>query len=166
MKQLIITRHGKAEDGIGKKDFDRQLTEKGIQQAHTIGTALIQHNLIVDKIIYSSAARTSMTTAILSQYLNHEKLQKSSLPSLYLCDADTLLDTLIANADDSHLTLMIVGHNNGLSDFYNHLCQNKIYHNLSTCETVIICLDIDSWADLYLKKAKTKIISIESPKNY
>lgn len=161
-KTLIIIRHGKAEDGFDKKDTDRHLTHRGIQQAHHNGTILQEQGLRPDLLLHSNAARTTMTANILKEYIQDENIRTLSSPNLYLCPSSKILDELVSHAADSDNTVMIVGHNNGLSDFYNQILSNSLYHTLSTCEMAVLSLDIGSWTDLY-GTCRVQLISIQKP---
>jgi phosphohistidine phosphatase len=150
MKRLILTRHGQAEDvNIHVKDFDRNLTTKGYMQAQSIGEKLKSLNLKIDFIIHSSAKRTTQTSQIINNEISTKNLKVISEVNLYICTIEKIEDVLMSNEYEHADTIMIIGHNNGLSDFYNHLLKNHLYHTLSTCETAIIRLDIKKWEDLY-----------------
>lgn len=164
MKQLILTRHGKAaiesESGI---DIDRPLAKKGEAQAIFIGQYLQTLNITVDQIIYSVAKRTTATYSILKEQLNSPPSILTSNSKLYLCSAQTIMDIIASETKDHVNTLLVIGHNNGLSDFFNQITNGPIYYTLSTCETAILNVAIDNWQDLYNAPAAT-IAHIIKPK--
>lgn len=161
-KTLILIRHGKAEDGFDTKDFDRSLTSRGAQQAHHNGKALLHRNIKPDLLLHSTAARTTETAAIIAGHIQAENMRVISSPNLYLCPSSKILDELVTHANDADNTVILVGHNNGLSDFYNQVLSNSMYHDLSTCEMAVIALRIGSWADLY-HSYTVQLISIDKP---
>ncbi len=161
-KTLIIIRHGKAEDGFDKKDIDRRLTSRGIRQAHHNGSTLRQRHIHPDLLLHSSASRTTETAGIIKEYIQGENMRVFSTPNLYLCPSSKILDELVAHAKDTDHTVILVGHNSGLSDFYNQILPGSLYYNLSTCEMAVISLNIRSWADLY-DTYKAQLLSIEKP---
>lgn len=161
-KTLIIIRHGKAEEGFDKKDIDRRLSSRGIQQAHHNGSTLQQRQVHPGLLLHSSASRTTETTAIIAEYMQGENMRVISTPNLYLCPSSKILDELVAHAKDTDHTVIIVGHNSGLSDFYNQILSGSLYYNLSTCEMAVISLNIGSWTDLY-DKYDAQLLSIEKP---
>ena len=62
MKQLIIFRHGKAEqDTMAKDDYDRALTERGRRNASDMGAFILKKTGVPDLILTSSAKRAHET---------------------------------------------------------------------------------------------------------
>lgn len=162
-KTLIIIRHGKAEDGYGKEDFKRDLAPKGKLQSQINAEKISKSGLKIDLLLHSSAYRTTQTADLTYEPLKEQKTRIISSPKLYLCSASDLLDELVAQAQDEDNCIMIIGHNNGLSDFFNEIVTNPFYNTLSTGEMAIVKLKITSWAELY-KPFSSQLIVLEKPK--
>ncbi len=116
MKTLIIIRHAKAENGYGKPDSRRNLTEKGIRQAELMAGLLKEKGYHPDKIFSSPADRTRETTAIFAQVNQVAEKDIKYFDNLYLGDIlqfTETIDWLQENVD----TLAIVGHNPGVTNF-------------------------------------------------
>lgn len=163
-KKLILIRHGKAnEEQFGQKDINRHLEDVGKEQAKYVAVKLIEENIKIDQFLYSSATRTTETYNIISGMVNPNNSLAKSVPKLYLCSAQEISDAIALNAKDNCDCLAIIGHNNGLSDFYNQLTQNFIYHTISTCETIVLSLPISTWTEIY-DVNKVKIVTKIKPK--
>ena len=57
---------------------------------------------------------------------------------------------VIKSLDDTISSLMIFGHNPGVTDFANDLCNINIY-NIPTCGIVGIRFEADKWKDVEFK---------------
>ena len=60
-KTLILMRHSKAEEGPGKPDHDRELSDRGLRDARAAGAWLREEGLVPDLVICSTAVRTRQT---------------------------------------------------------------------------------------------------------
>jgi phosphohistidine phosphatase len=66
-KKLLLVRHAKAKSGDFEiKDFDRPLSQKGIDEALEMGQQLFQGNIFPDGIISSPALRAISTAKSIS----------------------------------------------------------------------------------------------------
>lgn len=142
MLTLNLIRHAKTELSSGSgKDFDRQLTDKGIAQANMLGSYLNNHHVGLGNILFSSAVRTTQTCSILSQHVS-EKSQTIPNRDLYLCGfMDMLVSIQELAAADSLVT--VIGHNEGISELASYLSGEFI--QLRTCELISLSLPVDSW---------------------
>jgi len=61
---IWILRHGDAEDGAGKDDIERELTEKGERQARDAGRALKALGVSIDLCLTSPAVRARDTARL------------------------------------------------------------------------------------------------------
>ena len=69
---IYLLRHGDAEDGEGKPDADRTLTEKGRRQAEAAGTALAALSETIDACLSSPKVRAAETARIACRHLGVE----------------------------------------------------------------------------------------------
>ena len=104
MRSLVLMRHATAVTDLSMPDRDRPLTEAGRAQAASAGRMFT--TLGITHVLCSSALRTRETTACLA--LPGEP-QVETLPSLYLCGTNTLLQH-IADIPDDVTSLLVVAH--------------------------------------------------------
>jgi len=146
MKYIYLVRHGEAELSAHSLDIDRPLTTLGNQEAMTLG-AWMQHQAIVSEKLYFSPARRTRETALhLAQALGIAWQDCQSVQLLYNIGAYDLLQWL-RTLDESLSSVLIVGHNPGLSDLMNGLLRGHSY-GLSTATLGGIVSDTQSWSNL------------------
>jgi phosphohistidine phosphatase len=73
------------------------------------------------------------------------------------------LKKVVDMIDDQFNTVFLVGHNPGLCDFANSLC-NESFENIPTCGIVELDFNTNFWSDI--SKENSKLISFEYPKKY
>jgi phosphohistidine phosphatase len=112
-RQLIILRHGEAENGIGLEDFDRQLTARGESDAGQIGKWLGEQALLPGRILSSPAARAVATAELASAACGVEPEIIRFDRRMYLASIEDLFSIVEATAAECRC-LMLVGHNPGL----------------------------------------------------
>ena len=129
MNDLFVLRHGKATNAEFAQDFERVLTDTGIEQAEKIGDWMFANNLNPDRVLTSSAKRALMTTRIVTEKLNvaPEKVQLAS--EIYNANLDVLLEVL-ANSSAQDRKILLVGHNPSLENLVDYLLSATITHEL------------------------------------
>ena len=152
MKRVFLMRHGKAEDGFNKPDYERNLQAKGEKKTTKIAAFLLAQNIKPQLILSSAANRTIQTSEIIAQQLkiSEDAIIKTKL--LYLASANQMLDEIYA-LDDHIAEIMIVGHNPGISNLAAYLSNSDIAW-LSTSAIVAIELETEKWNDLDLASKK------------
>ncbi|HIP32416.1 MAG TPA: hypothetical protein EYG86_06630 [Crocinitomicaceae bacterium] len=130
--KLHLIRHGKASNYIGELDFDRPLSEKGINQAKALGNFL-EYKLVNNEVWCSDAVRTSETLSIIQDHVSFVKTNHRA--DFYLAQKEILLNQLWDNSSTNDV--VIVGHNFGLSDLLNYFTDELIL--MQTGE--YICID-------------------------
>ncbi|MES2589477.1 MAG: histidine phosphatase family protein [Bacteroidota bacterium] len=139
--KIHILRHAKTnQESKSGKDFDRELLPKGEKQALEISKTL--QNLNNCEVHCSSSTRTRQTLSIVAQKINFSSIHFSD--ELYLCSSKDILNYV--NDLSSKSELLILGHNNGLSDFASYLSDKNI--NLQTAGYCCIECDIKDWSEL------------------
>lgn len=137
-KKLYLLRHSDAENLVNKLgDFQRNLSLIGKEKVRDFS---VNHStsLVFDWVLCSTAYRTKETLELL--HVKHAQL--NLFDTLYLADKQTLLSEIQKVPADVK-NLLLVGHNNGLSDLATYLTGKNIH--LSTCQMVEIQLEIDDW---------------------
>lgn len=121
-------RHAKAEEHtFSKHDFNRNITDKGIKRASKLALEL-KENVDLDAnclCISSSANRALQTAHIFVEILDLPKSQIIQKESIYEASYKEILNEI--NQVPAHIdTLFVFGHNPGLSDLVNYLCDSYI----------------------------------------
>lgn len=146
MKSLILVRHGKAEHiKIEQHDYDRKLTDNGIENVNELAKELKEDLHLVDLIISSSAKRAFQTAKILARVLDikEDTIIKNDL--IYESNISVLLN-VINSIDDKFERVIITGHNPTFEYMIEYLSNHVIAGGLSTSGAAHITFDIDTWA--------------------
>jgi phosphohistidine phosphatase len=150
---LVLLRHAEAQPaGPAAADFDRTLTARGRAQAQEAARRIASAGLYPDLLLASPAARALETAAIVVPGL--ADTGKMLAPAvLYLASAPVLLSTLQA-CDDAAQTLLLVGHNPGLSILARELTAGSLPGHddtaleLELCALCRLTLETASWSAL------------------
>jgi phosphohistidine phosphatase len=136
-KTIFLLRHSDAKTKGVPSDFERELSLIGRKRVQDLAKR-VSDNITLDKIYYSSAKRTTETFRI----LRFNRFPSINSDKLYLAEKNELID-FIMDLPDSLQKVLIIGHNNGLSELASYITSESIY--LSTCEFIEIGLEIESW---------------------
>ena len=144
MKDLIIVRHAKSSwKDSGLDDRERPLNRRGERDAPEMGARLARRGERPDLVVSSPAVRALTTARIIAGKLDYARKDIVVVSRLYGADVDELLD-VIRSADESAATLMLFGHNPGLTELANHLGPRPI-PNLPTCGVLHLRFEADTW---------------------
>ena len=140
-KSVFLIRHAKAEEGLdGKLDYYRALKEKGIEKACEIAFEIKDKITLNEEtmLISSSAKRALQTAEIFCNvwgYPAHKIIKKDNI---YEATFTEILKEI--NKVPNHIdTIILFGHNPGLSSLTNYICNT--YINLSTASAAEILLE-------------------------
>ena len=161
MKTLTIFRHAKSSWNHPElSDADRPLNKRGERDAPVMGDRLKSAGIRPSLIIGSPAVRAWKTARILAKQIAYpvEFLQRE--PGLYHAGVNKLLD-IVAAQDEGFNSIVIVGHNPGLTDLANELLPG-LTSNIPTAGFVSILVDSDDW-DLRTRNS-AKLIKFDYPK--
>ena len=161
-RTLVVMRHAKTEEQKpGQKDYDRNLTERGRNDAMSMATILKEKGIMPKIIIASSANRTIQTAEIVAKTLDYEidKIQLSQ--TLYMSDSRRLANKVEAMDADIE-SCLIIAHNPGISEFAFDLNRASISTSLPTSGLVVYSFLAHTWEDLFM--VKNKIELFEYPK--
>lgn len=103
---VYFLRHAEAEPDFAR-DFDRQLTVKGLEQAEKVGKFLVRFGLIPDVIISSPVVRALQTAKIVAQRLGNAKIVDGPWLACGMSPG-TCLHELAAYEDKA--SVLLVGH--------------------------------------------------------
>ena len=119
-KTLILVRHAKAEQVVGKPDHDRALTTRGRRDAVAAGEWLKQQGIVPELVICSTSVRTRETWSgiaaggCLSEFVEFRK-------AVYEGGTRAVLETIREDAGEVD-TLVVVGHAPSIPDLAGGLC--------------------------------------------
>lgn len=158
MKKLYIVRHAqKADEEINQDDYDRDLSEIGINDAKIMANNFAIKNLSIDLIVASPAKRTKITAEIFAEALNYNKSIMFN-DVLYMAFVNELLET-ISYIFDTVDSVLLVGHNPSLTALALTLVGFKEKFQMGA--VMEIDFDCDSWIDI--SKDNAKLIAYEAP---
>ncbi len=161
MKILTLVRHAKSSWEDSKlSDRERPLNKRGEHDAPMMGKRIVAAGIRPSLILSSPAARAWTTAKIIAQEIGYprEFLQREN--SLYLASLDNIIDVLVAQ-DAEFTSVVIVGHNPGLTTFANYLSPG-LTDNLPTAGVVSVGFEQDDW-DLHTAP-KTELLTYDYPK--
>jgi len=160
MKTLLLARHAKSDWGDKNfSDFDRPLNNLGKLDAPKMALYLQQCGYLIHQIISSDAARALETAEEYKNCLTPEK-NLITHHDLYLASADTIVD-IVSKISPSHNSVMIIGHNPGMSEALNYLCKEK-FNDMSSCGVGIVQFEVSNWQDI--AEGSGDVLGFESPK--
>lgn len=161
MKTLYIVRHAKSSwDDPSLRDFDRPLNDRGKRDAPTMGKRLHKRNILPDIMISSSAKRARSTAKRIAQELNFSEKQIRLTDSLYHAGPELICSVIRQLPDTAH-SVMLFGHNPGLTDFVNQYIDVRI-DNIPTCGIVAAKFPVHSWKDI--GNVKGELLFFDYPK--
>ena len=145
--KLYLIRHAKTDPHSSTgKDFDRKLLPRGKQQALELSTFLNEQQIHVEKVLCSSAIRTKETWRYLSE---NWTAPIEFVPELYLCNHLTMLQLI--NNSNCQEDLMIIGHNEGISELATYLSGTTVH--MKTGMLVELTFRGSSWTELTCESA-------------
>lgn len=160
MKTLLLARHAKSNWGDKNfTDFNRPLNEIGEIDAPIVAEYLQKCGYLINQIISSDAARALQTA---EEYKKHLTPVQALIThhDLYLASVETITN-IISNISPSHKTVMIVGHNPGMSEALNYLCKEGFY-DMAACSVGIVQFEVSKWSDI--SEGSGDLLGFENPK--
>ena len=155
-KTLYIARHAKSSwDDMSLSDFERPLNKRGKRDAPFMANLLKEKGIKLDLILSSPAKRAKKTAKYYHEALGgklqfDERIYEASLMSLIY---------LVQEALEKVDSVMIVGHNPGLTVLNDRLSNKSIY-NLPTAAVVGVIFEEG------IAEYKGKQLFFEYPKKY
>lgn len=150
MKTLFLLRHARAENAAtGLSDLDRALSERGKEEAQTIGTLLKQENVKLDFVLCSTAKRARETAELV---LAAAELAASVRydERIYEASPFQLLEVISEIEADASVAL-VVGHNPGIAELLELITDRA--EPMATCTLAKIDLDAREWSRIREIKA-------------
>jgi phosphohistidine phosphatase len=119
-------RHAKSDwSGPQISDFDRPINKRGTRNAIRIGGWMNENNHTPQKIISSPALRAKETIELVAEQISKFNLEDLTYEDeLYLAGFTQLIE-FINTYKDKVQSLMLVGHNPGIENLVNYLCDKS-----------------------------------------
>jgi len=146
-KKLYIVRHAKSSWGNAHlSDFERPLNHRGENDAPDMGQRLAMKGVKPSLIISSPANRALTTAKVISAKIGYTVTDIMEEEGLYHASTGTI-KTLLSRVANEHDTIMIFGHNPGLTYLINEISDFDL-DNLPTCAVCGIEFEMESWKDI------------------
>ncbi len=146
-------RHAEAENPSQIADFDRKLTQNGINKANEIGQILQEKGIIPDFVGTSSALRTHETASIIASNLSFPVENIHQDKYLYIATTKDWI-SYIQNIDNQYNTIILVGHNPYISYLLEKLSRVNL-GSFSPCSVACVVYEnINSWGEIALLMGK------------
>ncbi|WP_323758320.1 SixA phosphatase family protein [Roseivirga sp.] len=146
-KKLYIIRHAKSSWGNAHlSDFERPLNHRGENDAPDMGQRLAMKGVKPSLIISSPANRALTTAKVISPKIGYTVTDIMEEERLYHASTGTI-KTLLSRVDDEHDSIMIFGHNPGLTYLINEISDFDL-DNLPTSAVCGIEFQMESWKDI------------------
>jgi phosphohistidine phosphatase len=145
MKTLTLLRHAKSSwKDRNLPDHARPLNRRGEKDAPAMAARISDAGIRPSLILSRPAVRAWNTAKIVAKEINYpiEFLQREQ--ELYMADVGDFL-TLLGRQDEKFNSVMLVGHNPGLTDFANYLMPN-LADNIPTSGVVSMTVETDGWS--------------------
>jgi phosphohistidine phosphatase len=163
MKRLILLRHAKSswsEDRL--PDSERPLSGRGERDAPRMGARLREHSPRPDLVLSSPALRARSTAKLVARALGYPDDGIRLDARLYLATPTEIL-AVVAEQTDTLDSVLVVGHNPGLTELTNLLLPELELANLATAGTVIVDCATERWANI--RDAQRRLVCYDYPKN-
>jgi phosphohistidine phosphatase len=153
MKQLILVRHGKAEQQNYSRDYNRNLTTRGINDAHLIGQKVKSEISGKTAFISSPANRAIQTARIFAGELSFPEGQIKEFVKLYDWVTTTDFLDIIGEIHDDVDTILAFGHNPTKLVLAERFAPQFNGHMPTSC-AVGILFDVEKWSQLEANAGK------------
>jgi phosphohistidine phosphatase len=155
MHRLMLLRHAKSDRSApGGRDHERPLNPRGRSDATRLGIYLVQHKLVPDQVIVSTAKRTQETWNLAELAFNAPPPARYEA-RLYEAGSDALMKVIQETAG-SIGTLLLVGHNPGMQALASLLiaagdldARQSLNEHFPTAALAVIDFRIADWAELH-----------------
>jgi phosphohistidine phosphatase len=163
MKILYLVRHAKSSwNDPEMDDFDRPLNGRGEKNAPEMAKRLKRKRVKPDLMISSPANRALTTAKLMAKELGYSEKDIEEIPSLYHASENSIL-RIVQTIDDHSDSVMIFGHNPGMTYFANMLCKNYRIENIPTAGVFSVRFNVISWKEASAENCE--LIFFDYPKN-
>lgn len=147
MRTLYLVRHAKSgHDEYVTSDVLRHLSSRGYDDALTAARHLKQRGVSPGQIVSSPAVRTWTTALAFAEQLGYPFRDIVQDASIYEAPLKSLTESLL-RTNDKVDSLILVGHNPGMTQLTNYLCGNVIM-SFPTSAVACISIPVDAWNEV------------------
>ncbi|MET4105595.1 histidine phosphatase family protein [Hymenobacter sp. UYP22] len=162
MKTLYLMRHAKSSWSFDElSDKQRPLNDRGRDDAPVMGEALAKRSIRLDLLVSSPAVRAMSTAALVAHELEYPADKIEVIEAIYEATVPDLL-TVVRELPDEAESVLLVGHNNTLTEFANLLSPSSI-PDMPTAAIVCLKFSTDQWARV--DRANAEYYFFDKPKN-
>ena len=163
MLRLLLLRHSKAERGrSGERDHERQLAERGRDDAPKIGAYLAKHRYVPDQVVVSTSARTRETWSLAAAAMpGKPKVEFDE--RIYESTPKALL-AVLRETGPKIRTLMMVGHNPSMQELAVQLVatgdietRERLQEAFPTSGLAVIEFALDGWDRVHPQSGRLKL---------
>lgn len=147
MKRVIIVRHAKAVPYGYDDDIERDLAERGEEDADLISKEVANQKILPDLIISSPANRARQTAEIFARNLHYPTDKIRLEKKLFTGKSPENFLLMLQDLEEEFNTVFVFGHNPSVYYYMNHLLRHFV-EDVPTCSTIAIDFNVNSWNDL------------------
>ncbi|MBC5774284.1 histidine phosphatase family protein [Pontibacter sp. KCTC 32443] len=163
MKTLYILRHAKSSWEFEElSDHDRPLNKRGRNDASLMGRELSSRGVLPSLIVSSPAVRAISTATLIGKELGYDPDDIVIDERIYGADKNLLLEVVQETPVEAE-SMMIIGHNDALTEFANML-SSEVVGIIPTAGVVALNFDCESWYEI--SRDNAEFLFFDFPKNY
>jgi phosphohistidine phosphatase len=163
LKKLYLVRHAKSSWGNPElRDLDRPLNDRGKRDAPFMGRLMKQKGIKPGLLITSPAIRAYFTAGFFAAELDYSEDNIVKEEELYEAGVTDIIK-VISRVNDDIESIMLFGHNPGLTEFCNYISDKQI-DNIPTSAVVSLILKKKHWNETGKKSYRLEFF--EYPKKY
>ena len=144
MKRVVIVRHAKSVPYGYDDDFNRDLKDRGKNDAMLVSEELKRKGIVPDTMISSPAKRAIKTARIFAENLGFNRKDILEVEDIYDGQTTSEFLEMIQQLPEEAESVFFFGHNPGFHYFVNNLLAH-FDGDMPTCSTVGIDFNVDSW---------------------
>jgi len=141
-----MMRHGKSSWELQVSDVDRPLNQRGIDDAHRMGSFLASKNIEIDTAYTSPANRAAHTALIVTKEMDIPFYKLSVSNMLYDFSGEDVLE-FVRCLPDEKSTIITFGHNHACTSLAHSLGGFE-GNNIPTASAVLFRFDVSLWASI------------------
>lgn len=163
MKKLYLVRHAKSSwSNPELRDYDRPLNKRGLRDAPFMGKLIGKKGIKPELLITSTAKRALITAEYFADELGYKKEEIIRDENLYEAGVRDIIK-VISELDNNIVTVMLFGHNPGLTELNNYISDKEI-DNIPTSAVVSLILKTGQWNQI--GEGTCRLEFFEYPKKY
>ncbi len=154
-------RHAKAlKESADGSDFERDLDERGKKDLVAMAFSLNKISIQPELIVSSPARRTKKTSKIMAKELKIQENQIEFDSNIYEASISDLMH-VIHELNETHSTIMLVGHNPSITSIVGYLTSTFAEH-VPTSGIVVVEFQENNWRLIQARSGK--VIAYLNPK--